>query len=192
MTNIIRNWWIWAVRGVFAIIFGAIAILFPALALQTLILVFGAYALVDGGFTIYHALTNRNDNWVWHLVEGIVSVLAGIAAFMLPILTGLTLLLVIAFWAIVTGVMQVVAAWRLRKEIENEFWLGLAGVSSIIFGTYILFDPLGGALATAWLIGIYSIAFGTMLIGLALRFRAMDANANEIDHHRDVSISDSA
>lgn len=173
MNNVLNSWWAWALRGVFAIIFGILVIFFPGDALQALVYLFGAYALVDGGFTVYTALSERSTNWGWHLVEGIISIVAGLAAFFLPLLTGLTLLLVIAFWAVFTGIMQMVAAWRLREEIENEIWLGLAGLISIIFGVFVFFDPLGGALATAWIIGVYSIAFGILMILVAMRYREL-------------------
>lgn len=173
-----NNWWFWAIRGVFAIIFGVLAIVFPGDALQALVYIFGAYALIDGVVGVYNSLANRTTNWGWHLVEGIVGIIAGIVAFALPVLTGLTILLVIGFWAVATGIMQMIAAWRLRKEIDNEIWLGLAGLMSIIFGIFIFINPLAGALATAMIIGIYSILFGIFFIALAIRFRGyVDAGA---------------
>jgi len=185
MGNVFNSWWVWALRGVFAIIFGILAILFPGNALQALIWIFGAYALVDGTVTIYNAVTNRANNWLWNLVEGIVSVLAGIAAFLLPVLTGLTLLLIIGFWAVFTGIMQMVAGWQLRKEIDNEIWLGIAGIISVIFGVFIWIDPMGGALATAYIIGIYSIAFGALMIMLSMRYRSLiDTVSNDYRGNR--------
>jgi uncharacterized membrane protein HdeD (DUF308 family) len=92
-------------------------------------------------------------------------------AFAMPFLTFLTILFIIAFWAIVTGVMQIVMAWRTREEIDNEIWLGLAGLMSIIFGVLVFLDPFAGSLATIWVIGVYSIIFGVMFIALAFRYR---------------------
>lgn len=174
MNSILNSWWFWAIRGVFAIIFGVLAMVFPGDALQALVYIFGAYALIDGVVTVYNSVANRKTNWGWHLVEGLISIIAGLVAFFLPVLTGLTILLVIGFWAVATGIMQMVAAWRLRKEIDNEIWLGLAGLMSVIFGIFIFLNPLAGALATAMIIGIYSILFGIFLIALAVRFRGYD------------------
>lgn len=185
-----NSWWFWAIRGVFAIIFGVLAMLFPGDALQALVYIFGAYALIDGAMTIYNSIANRATNWGWHMVEGIVNILAGLAAFFLPLLTGLTLLLVIGFWAVVTGFMQIVAAWRLRKEIDNEVWLGLAGLMSVIFGIYIFINPLAGALATAMIIGIYSILFGIFLLALAMRFRGIDDAGTQIPLNNTGSVRD--
>lgn len=174
MNTVTNSWWFWAIRGVFAIIFGVLAMVFPGDALQALVYIFGAYALIDGVVTVYNAVANRVTNWGWQLVEGIISIIAGLVAFFLPVLTGLTILLIIGFWAVATGIMQMIAAWRLRKEIENEIWLGLAGLMSVIFGVYIFINPLAGALVTAMIIGIYSILFGIFLIALAVRFRGYD------------------
>jgi uncharacterized membrane protein HdeD (DUF308 family) len=94
-------------------------------------------------------------------------------------LTGLTIILVIGVWAIITGVLQVIAAWRLRQEIDNEIWLGLAGILSVIMGILFILNPFGGALATVWLIGIYAIVFGVMFMMLAFRVRNGKAKLGE-------------
>jgi uncharacterized membrane protein HdeD (DUF308 family) len=173
-----KNWWVWLLRGIFAILFGILAILFPGEAFAALIYIFGAYVLVDGAMTIYNALSHRGPNWGWELLEGVIAILAGLAAFFMTGLAGLTIILVIGVWAIITGVLQVVAAWRLRQEIDNEIWLGLAGILSVIMGILFIRNPFGGALATVWLIGIYSIVFGVMFMMLAFRVRNMDDTSN--------------
>jgi uncharacterized membrane protein HdeD (DUF308 family) len=169
-----RNWWIPLLRGVMAIIFGILAILFPGEALTALVWIFGIYALIDGIVTLYQAMTQPSDNRWWQLFEGIAAIIAGIVAFVWTGLTALTIVFLIGIWAIVTGVMQIMAAWRLRQEIDNEIWLGLAGVLSVIMGALFILNPFAGALATTWLIGIYSIAFGVLFIMLAFRLRGMD------------------
>jgi uncharacterized membrane protein HdeD (DUF308 family) len=174
-----RNWWVLLLRGIMAIIFGVLAILFPGEALAALVYIFGVYALIDGAVTLYQALVNPGPNRVWHALEGIVGIVAGIVAFVYTGLTAITLVYLIAIWAIVTGVMQIMAAWRLREEIENEIWLGLAGLLSVIMGVLFIFNPGGGALATVWLIGIYSIAFGIFFIMLAFRVRGMGSDINQ-------------
>ena len=173
-----RDWYIPLVRGLFSILFGMLALVFPGLTLATLIYLFAAYAMIDGITTIYQSLTSRDANvhWGWGLFEGVIALGAGIGAFFLPYITGITLLYLIAFYAIFTGIAQIMASIQLRKEIENEVWLGLAGFASVLFGAFIMLNPLGGALATAWLIGVYALAFGVMLVALAFRLRGIDGD----------------
>ncbi len=181
LNTLSRNWWLPLVRGLFSIVFGILAIIFPGITLTSFILIFGAYALIDGGFSIYHALfhhANTNGR-AWNLFEGVISILAGLAAFFAPFIAGLTLLYVIAFWAIITGAIQLANAWTMREEIENEIFLALAGTFSVLFGLFALFNPVSGALAIATVIGIYAIAFGIMLIMVAFRYRDLLSDDNE-------------
>jgi uncharacterized membrane protein HdeD (DUF308 family) len=174
LTLLAKNWWLLALRGVVAILFGILAIAFPGLALQTFILLFAAYALVDGIAAAISAIQNRNQpNWWVHLLEGIVSIIAGILAVIYPGLTALILLYIIALWAIVTGVLEIWAAIHLRKEIEGEFWMGLSGVLSILFGVILVLSPGTGILAVLAIVAAYAIVFGIILILLATRLRGM-------------------
>lgn len=173
--NLAKNWWILLLRGIFAILFGTVALVFPGLALMALVLVFGIYALLDGGLIIFHALQNheQNHNWGWNLAEGVISILAGLAAWFLTPLVGLTLVFIAGVYAILTGIMQLVSAWRLHGHIANEIFLGFAGVVSIIFGLLIFINPLEGALALALLIGFYAITSGVLMIAFSLGFRSL-------------------
>lgn len=179
MTNQIYadNWWVPLLRGVFSIIFGILAVIFPGAALATLIWFFGAYALVDGVTTIYHAVTHHDEDRAWHLLEGVVSIIAGIAAFVATFLTALTIAIVIGAYAIVTGGVQMVTAWRVRRQIDNEWFLGIAGLLSVLFGVLLFINPFAGAISLAWLIGIYAIAFGGLMIALAFRYRDEGSDA---------------
>jgi uncharacterized membrane protein HdeD (DUF308 family) len=170
-----RNWWMLLLRGVFAILFGIIAWLTPGIALASLVLLFGVYVLIDGVATIISAFNSRatNPNWWVVLLEGIVGVIAGVITFLYPGVTTIALLYIIAIWMIITGVMQIIAAVHLRKEITGEFWLGLAGLLSILVGGYLILNPGPGILALLWVIAVYSIVFGIMLIMLAFRVRGM-------------------
>jgi uncharacterized membrane protein HdeD (DUF308 family) len=170
-----RSWWMLALRGVAAIVFGIIAWAWPDVTLASLIIVFGAYALVDGAFAIVSVLMTRDrpTNWPWLLLQGILSIAVGIGAIVWPDLTALGLLYVIAAWAIVTGVMQIAAAIELRREITGEFWLGLGGLASIIFGIFAFIFPGAGALAVVWMIGVYAIFFGVTAVVLAFRLRGL-------------------
>ncbi len=173
LTQLTRNWWVVALRGVVAILFGVLALVWPGLTLEILVLFFGAYALVDGAFAIVAVATNRagHDTWWVLLLEGLVGIAAGIITLLRPGLATLVLLYVISFWAIVTGVLEIVAAIRLRKEIQGEWLLALSGIVSLVFGVLLLLFPAAGALTVGWLIGVYAIVFGAMLLSLGLRLR---------------------
>src|SRR5690606_38021542 len=119
----IQDWWVPLFRGIMAILFGVAAIMFPGEAFTALIWIFGIYALIDGAVTLYTAVTKKVDNRLWEIIEGIAGILAGIVAFVWTGLTALTIVVLIGIWAIITGVMQIMAAWRLREEIDNEIWL---------------------------------------------------------------------
>jgi uncharacterized membrane protein HdeD (DUF308 family) len=174
-----KYWWVVLLRGILAILFGILLFVMPGLTVASLVIVFGAYALVDGLFAIFYSISGRNTDkeWGMHLIEGILGVAFGLLVLTWPelatIATGITLLVMIAVWAIVTGALQVISAIQLRKEIDNEIWLGLGGLISIVFGVILLRFPITGILAILWLIAGYSIAFGVLFIMLAFRLRNM-------------------
>jgi len=166
-----RHWWVIGLRGLAAILFGVLAFVWPGMTLAVLVLLFGAYALVDGVLALIAAFRGGVQHRIVMLVEGVVSVLAGLAAFVWPGLTALVLLYIIAFWAIVTGVLEIVAAIRVRRAISNELGLVIGGVLSVVFGVVLLIAPGAGALAVIFLIGAYAVVFGIALLGLAWRLR---------------------
>ena len=168
-----RNWWALAIRGAAGIIFGILAFIMPGITLMTLILLFGAYALVDGIFNLIAALRGRagDQPWWWLALEGLVSIGAGIVTFTWPGLTAMVLVFVIAVWAVITGVLEIIAAIRLRQEISNEWWLVASGVISVLFGVLLMVAPGTGALALVFWIGAYAIVFGALTVGLAFRLR---------------------
>ena len=173
-----QNWWALALRGVVAIVFGILALVWPSITLLALIYLFAAYAFVDGIFLIVggiRGLAGRDRNW-WLVLGGIAGVIAGILTIMWPGLTALLLLSIIAAWAIVTGVLGIIAAYRLRQVISGEWLLALEGVLSVVFGVAIIVYPSAGALAVIWLIAIYAIASGVTLLILSLRLRRMKSN----------------
>jgi uncharacterized membrane protein HdeD (DUF308 family) len=176
VSNQTYNWWALVLRGAVSVLFGLMAIVWPDITLGALIILFGAYAVVDGAFAIASGIREAGDQSRWWLtvIEGIVSIGAGVIAFVWPDLTALALLYIIAFWAIFTGVLEVVAAVRLREIIDGEWLLGLMGLLSIMFGILLVAFPGSGALALIWLIGMYAIAFGVVLIALGLRVRSLE------------------
>jgi uncharacterized membrane protein HdeD (DUF308 family) len=149
----------------------------PRLTLEILVVFFGAYVLVDGVFGIIAAITNRagHDRWWVPLLEGLVGVAVGIITFLLPSIATLALIYLISFWAIVTGVLEILAAIGLRKEIQGEWLLALSGVVSLVLGVLLLLFPAAGEITISWLIGIYAILFGIVLLGLGLRLRRLGA-----------------
>jgi len=169
-----RNWWALALRGFLALLFGFLAFAWPGLTLAALVILFGAYVLVDGIFALVAAVraAEAHERWWMFVLEGIAGVAAGLITFMWPGITGLVLLFLIAWWAIITGVFEIGAAIRLRREMAGEWALGLGGLASVIFGLLLLFRPGAGALAVIWLIGLYAVVFGVLLLMLAFRLRA--------------------
>jgi len=169
-----RYWWMILLRGIVAILFGAMVFAQPGITLVSLVFVFACFAIFDGVTNIATALGGRqeHDHWWILLLAGIAGVMIGVLTFVSPQITALALLFYIAIWAVATGLMQIVAAVRLRKEIEGELWLGLAGLASVLFGTLLVAAPGAGALAVLWLIGSYAIVYGVILLILAMRARA--------------------
>jgi uncharacterized membrane protein HdeD (DUF308 family) len=169
------SWWALALRGLAAIAFGVLAFVWPHITLTVLVFFFGAYALVDGLIAIIAGLKSHATlkRWWLLLVEGLLSVAAGIVAFVAPGITALVLLMLIAAWAIVTGVFEIAAAIQMRKYITGEWLLALAGVASVLFGGALLFNPNAGALAVIWIIGGYAIVFGILLVTLGFRLRSL-------------------
>lgn len=169
------NWWAFALRGLFAVIFGIAAFAMPGLTLAVLVLLYGAYALVDGIFAIASAVAGRTYGSPWWamLIRGLLGIAIGIMTFAWPGITELALLYIIAAWAVVTGGFEIAAAIRLRKEIQGEWLLILSGALSVLFGLAIMVFPAAGALAIAWLIGSYAILFGVLLLVLGFRLRTL-------------------
>jgi uncharacterized membrane protein HdeD (DUF308 family) len=174
MDNVLaRHWWALALRGVLGIVVGVIAFLQPGVANLALVWLFGAYALVDGVFALAAIFSRQGGAAPWWalLLEGVVGIGAGLASFVAPGAVLGVLVLFIAFWAIVTGVLEIVAAVRLRNYIQNEWWMVLGGVLSVLLGILILAWPLAGALYLAWSVGAYALVSGVVLLVLAFRLR---------------------
>jgi uncharacterized membrane protein HdeD (DUF308 family) len=167
-----RYWWLILLRGIAAIIFGVLAFIWPGITLVTLVLFWGAFALVDGVLALAHAIMggNMGSRW-WLALIGIAGIAAGIVTFMWPGVTALVLLIFIATWAIVLGVFQIIGAIRLRKEIDNEWTLGLGGLLSVLFGVVMLVAPGAGALGLIWAIGSFAVVFGVLMVMAAFKLK---------------------
>ena len=176
MMNLTRNWWLVVVRGVLAALFGVVALFWPGLTWLVLVLMFGVYAIVDGAFDMLSGVVRSrySSRWWVFLLEGIVSVAAGVIALMRPGWAALALVIVIAVWAILTGILEIAAAIRLRREITNEWLLGFSGFMSILLGILLFFQPTTGGLVVILMIGAYALIFGMLLVALGFRLRKMD------------------
>lgn len=171
----LRNWWAVLLRGILAIIFGVLAWLQPGITLATLVLLFGGWALVDGVLAVWAAIAGhrQDEDWWVLLLGGLVGIGIGVLTFTAPAVTALALLFYISVWAIGTGVLQIVAAIRLRREIDGEWLYILGGLASVAFGVLLIARPGKGALAVLWLLGTYAVIFGVLLVVLAFKTRSM-------------------
>ncbi len=168
-----RNWWLVALRGVIAVLFGAIAFIAPGAFVLSLVLFFAAYMLVDGVVAVVGAVraAQRHERWGFLLVEGLVDIVVGVAAVLVPAAAVWAFVLLLAAWALVTGGLMIAAAFRLHLHY-GRWWLGLGGVVSILFGLALLINPGMSALVLTWWIGSYTFAFGILLLILAFKLRA--------------------
>jgi uncharacterized membrane protein HdeD (DUF308 family) len=164
------NWWALLIRGIAALILGIFALGWPGPTLVVLVLLFGAYAFVDGVFAIVSAVRARTGEQAWLLVlEGLAGLAVGVLTYAWPSATALSLYALVAIWAIVTGILEIIAAAHLRRRVQREVLLVFAGVCSIAFGILMVVVPRTGVLALAFLIGVYGILFGVSMIALAFR-----------------------
>lgn len=175
MFALVKNWWTFVLRGLLAAFTGVLMLAWPGIALLSLVLLFGVFALADGASNIIAAFRRgereeRKPRWPT-LIQGILGIVAGLVALLMPGITAIALLFVIAAWAIITGVLEIVAAIRLRKQIKGEWILALSGVLSIAFGVLVALFPGAGALGMVFVIAAYLIFFGVLLIALGIRLR---------------------
>jgi uncharacterized membrane protein HdeD (DUF308 family) len=176
------SWWVLALRGLVAILFGLAALFWPGLILAVLIVFFGAYALVDGILAIVAALRSSGGGMRRRLllIEGVVGILFGLVALFWPNHTALALVYIIALWAILSGIARIVMALMLRREIENEWSIALSGVLSVILGIVLILLPGAGLLAYTWLIGLLALALGIAIIYYAFRVRGQQMSGSRV------------
>jgi uncharacterized membrane protein HdeD (DUF308 family) len=168
-----RNWWAVVIRGILAILFGLIALFLPGVTMLSLVLLFSAYAFIDGVFAIVSAVraARTGERWGPFALEGIVDIAAGAAAFLMPGLTVLVFVILLAVWAILTGALMLFAAFKLDTD-HGRGWMVLGAAASLIYGALLVMAPMIGAVVLTWWIGAYAIIFGVALIAAALRLRA--------------------
>ena len=175
VVSLVKNWWAVALRGAAALIFGILTAFWPGISLTVLVVLFGSFAIVYGVFSIITAVRRRRGERRWWalLLEGVVSVAVGTVTLIMPDLTALALVYVIAAWAILTGILEIAAAIILRRYIRGEWWLALAGMLSVAFGAVLAIWPGVGALALVLWIGAYAIVLGILLIALGFKLRRL-------------------
>jgi uncharacterized membrane protein HdeD (DUF308 family) len=172
-----EKWWVLLLRGLVSIGFAVLIWMQPAITLKAMIILFGAFALVDGVLGVWTAFSSRKDrnNWWVLMLWGLVGIGIGIITFVAPAVTALALLFYIAIWAIVTGVLEIIAAVKLRKEIQGEWLLGLAGLLSLVFGILLIMHPGAGVLAVLWLVAAYALILGVLMVILSFKVRGWGA-----------------
>ena len=175
LQNYTKSWWLFIFRGIVAVLFGLAAILLPGITLELLVLLVGAFFFVDGVLAIVGSFGTRKveERWWVSLLEGIAGVLIGILAIIWPGTTLVAIVFIIAAWALVTGVFEIVAAIRLRKVIKGEWFLGLGGIISVLFGLLLFVSPGTGAVTLVWILGAYAIFFGILLLLLGFKMKKL-------------------
>lgn len=173
MQVLARNWWAFVIRGFLAVLFGIIAFAVPSAAMLSLVLVFAAYALADGIFVIIAAVraAKAHERWGLLVLEGVVDILAAVAAVTWPALTVLVFVTLVAIWALLTGGFLLAAGFKVDGD-HGRWWMILGALASILFGLALLLAPLMGALVLTWWIGAYAIVFGITMLILAFRLRS--------------------
>ena len=171
---IARNWWSLVIRGLVGILFGIITFAWPGITFAALVIVFGAHALLDGVFSLVGAVkaAQAHERWGALVFLGVTGIGAGVVTVLWPAITAFVLVCLIAAWAIVTGVFEIAAAVQLRRYIEGEWLLALAGIASLVFGILIMIAPLAGALVIAVWVGAYALVSGVMLVTLGIKLRS--------------------
>ena len=178
--NLAKNWWLFLARGIIALILGIFALFLPEVVYMSLVLIVGVFALVDGAIALISAFTSnaKSEHWWWIIFEGVLGVLLGILTIFRPAAMGEIWIILIAVWAIVTGIFEIITAIALRKVIEGEIWMILGGVVSLLFGVLLLIYPAAGAIAIGFIIGIFAVLFGIFFILLAFRLRRFNASGS--------------
>jgi uncharacterized membrane protein HdeD (DUF308 family) len=188
LSSLTRNWWMVALRGTLAVIFGVVAFVWPGITFEALVLLFGVYAFLDGVLVLSFGLMAASDREQWWplVLSGILGIGLGVLTFARPGTIALALVYVVGFWAIVTGLLEIVAAIRLRDVISGEWLMGLSGVLSIVFGVLVVAQPESGAIALVYLFGFYAILAGISQIGLGFRLRNL---GEDVQHATPQTVS---
>lgn len=176
--SITKYWWTFLLRGIIAVLFGIAAMILPGITLGVLVLFLGAFLVADGVvtlFSLFYGRQHRARHWFLMLLEGLAGMLVGVGIFIWPAASTLVIILLVGVWAVITGILEIAAAINLRAFIEHEFLLGLSGLLSILFGVILFIYPQIGGVTMVWVIGIYALLFGVLLIFLGFKLRRLEA-----------------
>ncbi|WP_206614389.1 HdeD family acid-resistance protein [Chitinophaga barathri] len=177
-----KYWWLVVLRGVLAVLFALVAFIWPAITLAILVVFLGAYLLVDGIFALIHGFTvmKTDRSWWGFVLVGLAGIAAGLIALFMPGITALFLVTLVALWSVVTGILEIVIAIRLRKEITGEWMLIVAGIFSVIFGILLFMQPIAGVVVISWWLGIYALFLGIFLISVGFRLKKVSKEFKHI------------
>ncbi len=179
LESIVRNWWVFALRGVLAIAFGVLAFIRPEITLAALVALFGIYALLDGIFSFSAAFTLAGSRYFgWLLLEGLLGIAVGVLTFIYPHTAALSLLYLLGAWLIFDGILRIVAAVELRKLIEDEWVYLLGGIVSVAAGVLTMYRPNPSALAWMWVIGVYAVLYGILMLALGFKLHKLESDIN--------------
>jgi uncharacterized membrane protein HdeD (DUF308 family) len=169
-----ENWWVIALRGILGIVFGLIALFLPGVTILSIVLVFAAYMLVDGAFSVAGAIRSRNKNeqWGWVLLNGVISIITAVLAYLWPVITALAFVLLVAIWSIVGGAVQLAAGFRMNSGERGRGWLIFGGILSILFGALLVISPLLGAIVLTWWLGAYILVSSILLLIIAFSVKS--------------------
>ncbi|MBO9155147.1 HdeD family acid-resistance protein [Chitinophaga sp. GCM10012297] len=177
-----KYWWLIVLRGVLAVLFAVVAFLWPAITLAILVIFLGAYLLVDGLFALIHGfrVMKTDSSWWGFVLLGLAGIAAGLVCLFMPGITALFLVTLVALWSLVTGILEIVIAIRLRKELTGEWMLIVAGIFSVIFGILLFMQPLAGVVVISWWLGVYALFLGIFLLSVGFRLKKV---SNPVKHH---------
>ena len=175
MLNARTDWWLVALRGVIALVFGVVALAWPSATATAIVVLVAVFVLLDGILSLVFAARSQRSSWGFGVFEGVVGVIIGVLALSMPRITAMVLAVLIGVWALVTGIIELMTALRLRAEVGPVWLLGVAGVLSILLGIAIIVAPGAGVVAMTVLVGIYALLFGVALVVYGLRLRSVSS-----------------
>lgn len=178
-----RKWWTWILRGVLAVLAGVVALIWPNISIQAILILLGIYLIADGLLTAAVSILHRRQaaNWWFFLAEGVMGLVIGFFALVFPHIMAVAVVYLVAFWALVTGILEILAAVQLRRQMAGEWLLLLAGILSLIIGIVFIVLPHAGIVLIVWLLAFYLILFGVLMTVLGIRMRSYRKNVYTSD-----------
>ncbi len=175
-----RYWWMLALRGVFAVVFGILALALPGLTVVVMVVIFGGWAFFDGALSLATGVASarRGGRWGALVFTGLLGIVVGLVAWIWPEITAQALLVLIALWALALGALTLLTALTFGRLLGIAWILALAGAASIVLGILLLANPMAGAVALAWMVGLFALLVGVLLIALGLSVRAFVSAAD--------------